>query len=582
MCFEYMSRFFVGVLHCQGSPSMLILFITYAPTSCCTVEMPLFSRTLIKQTVQNASLSFSDLCMTIIVPAPTKKEALRMKEKSCNIFKEFMQSKYFSKFELGCFDPTQIFGAPDAYFGRAFNLFAGLPMTRMHIHDVCRAYQVPPDYPIESHPAIQAILQHIRVTLCDKQDDIYEYVLDWLAYILQHPGRKTQVMIVFVGPSGCGKSTFYSWLAPLFGNYYENIRTSDLGSHFIGTEFNEKFLIAIDEWNVRELDRRTADGLLKNIITDPSMRVEAKFVQASTTTSHNNLIASTNFAFNITPSSAGYFRRLLLINCGSTQTPHYYKNIHKIIGNMHDNRHRFTLSMHLWAKFLYERDISRFRPSKFPITAFQLRVITNAWKSAQKWWYEVMQRGYVVGTLRFQNFVSMMTTHLRGAANTGGRFVNLSMILVQFFENMEQYKRPSQFPRIHGIAKHVIYDQFTEDMRDLYNVDVRKTAYSSTQFFHELFAVIPYHSYSDDGKDNMVIFPPREFCIRYMYSQNYAQGFDLRANPFRLDLGPNKEYASVLEELHNEISADPESAAAIEDGIEDVSYRGGDGIEDVL
>lgn len=553
-CFQYMSKFFVGIMHCKNNATMLVLFFTKTPSICSTTLLPLFGHSFIQQTSTNIMQSFLDLNMTVMVPAPTKKDPMKMKEKHAHVLKEFMQSRYFKKYHFDCFEPKQILGAPPQYFDQAFNLYTGLPIHKESIEKVYQAYQIPHTYKPENHPAILAILDHIRITLCNNDDLIYQYILNWLAFILQNPGEKTQVMIVFVGPSGCGKSTFYSWLAPLFGNYMENIKTADLGSQYIGMDFNEKFLIAIDEWNVRELDRRQADGLLKNIVTDPSMRVEAKYVQAATLRSHNNLMASTNFAFNITPSSVGYFRRLLIVKCGATRTPQYYQDLHEMIGNNKDKKHRFCLTMHLWAKFLLDRDIRKFKPSHFPITQFQIKILTSSWKAVQKWWYEVIQRGYIVHELRFQNYLSMRDVNR-------DRYANLMQRpkILQCFETEEQHANPSLFPTIQGMPKPLVYDQFASDMQDLHNIDPRKTSYSSTQFFHELYAIIPYYTFahSTEGRENMIIFPPWEFSIRYFYSQNYAQGLDIPTNPFRLHLGENEKHRCILEEIHQNVSSDP-------------------------
>ena len=48
--------------------------------------------------------------------------------------------------------------------------------------------------------------------MCAKESDpeaLYQWVLRWLAYPIQHPGAKMQTTIVIHGPQGTGKNMFF-------------------------------------------------------------------------------------------------------------------------------------------------------------------------------------------------------------------------------------------------------------------------------------------------------------------------------------------------------------------------------------
>ncbi len=555
-CFAYMKRFFVGVVGASGSTQMTMYYITQTPTSCCTQELPLFSYQLIKQNYVSMVYSFMDLTVNALIPAPNKKDPLKMKEKSFHILKEYVISSQFKKYDYTCFTPEQILGAPLDQFDKAFNLYCGLPINRDTISKVYKSYQIPRDYDYTTNTALSLMLNHIREVLCNDNDLVYDYVLDWLSYIVQNPGHKTQVMLVFVGPSGCGKSTFYSWLMPIFGEYMENIRTASLGSQFVGMNFNEKFIIAIDEWNIRELDPRTADGLLKNIVTDPRMRVEAKFVQAHSIQSHNNLIASTNFAFNIAPSSVGYFRRLMIVKCGNTKPPQYFKDMHNMIGDPSRHKLRFSLHMHLFAKYLYDRPIHEFKPQNFPITDYQIKILTNTWKPYMKWWYEVMQRGFVLNEVQFDIYKHNPYPVGTHRPSTCHLLQFASKNIVQFYPpgTMDVWCNSLVDTNTYmGLSKASVYDAFVNDLRDRYNIDAKRTSYSITQFFHDLSSLVPMFVYSQMGRENMVMMPPFETCIKTFYSQNFAHGLRISNNPFKIYLGKDQEHQHILNEIETEL-----------------------------
>lgn len=551
-CFEYMSKFIIGIIGLNGAKSMTIIYISWTTTPCSTQQLPMFTPLLIKQPYTGALQSFVDLVVNVHVPAPTPKNPTKVKLQKFKIFEEYIHSQHFPKFDHACFDASQILGIPDRHFGHAFNMFCGLPINPRTIHTIYNAYKIPLDYQYLTNPNLGVLLHHIKHTLCDDNDAIYEYLLNWLAYIVQNQGKKTGVMIVFIGPSGCGKSTFYSWLHPIFGQYFENIKTADLGAQFSGTSFNEKFLIAIDEWNIKELDPKMADGLLKNIVTDPTMRVEAKYVQAYTATSHNNLMASTNFTFGIAPSSVGYFRRLLTIKCGSTKPPQYYKEMHHLIGTSSQNDNRFALNMHFWGKMLYERNVQDFKPSHFPITDYQIKILANTWKPFMKWWYIVLQRGYILNPEQMDIYRHSSKYDIQ--LNSTAIERNLNKKCVQFY--------PENIPFVHsrvmrldhfGIPKSIIYDAFAEDMKDLLNLDVKRTSYSITHFFNEMAGFLPTISYDLQGRENMVIFPPYSQCIKIFYSQHFAAGLKISSNPFKIHLGKDQEHQSILDEIEKEL-----------------------------
>lgn len=98
------------------------------------------------------------------------------------------------------FDPTETC-SPDC-----INLFTGLPLV-----------------PAEGCCAdLLHLLYHLISESADTDQGVNEvlnFVLDWLAYPLQHPGAKMATALVFHGPQGTGKNLFFEAYARIFGEY---------------------------------------------------------------------------------------------------------------------------------------------------------------------------------------------------------------------------------------------------------------------------------------------------------------------------------------------------------------------------
>ena len=96
--------------------------------------------------------------------------------------------------------------------GTVFNTFSGFAAEKL----------------VSSHVPtnINIVLDHIRL-LCNHDEVAYEFVLDWLAILLQRPGFLNGICVIFKGKHGCGKDMFLSWFGTkIVGlqNYYKTAR----------------------------------------------------------------------------------------------------------------------------------------------------------------------------------------------------------------------------------------------------------------------------------------------------------------------------------------------------------------------
>jgi len=92
--------------------------------------------------------------------------------------------------------------------------------------------------------------EHIYFTLCDKNDDVYNYFLHSLAYMIKTPNnRKKRTAMIFKGAQNIGKDLFYDWfgLKILGEEYYHNTENIDILLGKFGDCLSRQICIVLNE-----------------------------------------------------------------------------------------------------------------------------------------------------------------------------------------------------------------------------------------------------------------------------------------------------------------------------------------------
>lgn len=175
----------------------------------------------------------------------------------------------------------------------------------------------------ENLKLIEPILHHIRVVLADNDENIYQYLLNWLTFVCSPSAEKTDKMILMHGDEGIGKSCFI-----------EFIRDKVLGTDlcFAGTgldsvccRFNShlssKKLVILEELKSDENhDAKVTADTLKDLITNSKITIERKSINRTSEVSAINFIGFSNYEFTI-PNVPGLNRRLVILQANPV-----YKN----------------------------------------------------------------------------------------------------------------------------------------------------------------------------------------------------------------------------------------------------------------
>ncbi|WP_026603622.1 DNA recombination protein RmuC [Methylomonas sp. 11b] len=138
---------------------------------------------------------------------------------------------------------------------------------------------------------IDLYLQHIHEVIADGDTAVYDHIIALMADAVQLRPRPG-VALAIIGQQGVGKGVFVNNFGRLFGAHYLHISQN---SHLIG-KFNrhlaEGMIVFVDEafW----AGDKAAEGVLKALITEDRMMVEAKGVDAIQIKNHTRIFMASN------------------------------------------------------------------------------------------------------------------------------------------------------------------------------------------------------------------------------------------------------------------------------------------------
>jgi putative DNA primase/helicase len=190
-------------------------------------------------------------------------------ERSWNDLKRHPHWRVSRDSEIG-FDPTE----KDAQI--KCNLFGGWPTTPKA--GTCEK--------------LLGLLEYLCANETNERE-VYEWVLKWLAYPLQHRGAKMHSAIVVHGGQGTGKSRFFEAYGKIYGSYGRVLGQEALEDKFNADWAEKKLFILADEVLARQ-DMYHIKNRLKGFITGDTIRVNPKNVAAHNEKNQMNIVFLSN------------------------------------------------------------------------------------------------------------------------------------------------------------------------------------------------------------------------------------------------------------------------------------------------
>lgn len=229
-------------------------------------------------------------------------------------------------------------------------------------------------------------LKHVRDVICSGDEEKYQYMLGWMAHLVQKPEEKPGVAIVYRGKKGTGKDTVFNYLGRLIRNHYIVLANQD---QLVGkfNQHEEKCLLLHAEEGFWAGDKK-AQGSLQTKITSEHVMIEPKGMNAFQIKSCLRLFISSNERW-VVPASEDE-RRYFVLNVSEKhrRDSNYFKALRAELEGSGPS-HLLTYLMRL--------DISDFQVRDVPDTEALAEQKAQGLRNVERWWHEVLQHGSMTG-----------------------------------------------------------------------------------------------------------------------------------------------------------------------------------------
>ncbi|MEP7316069.1 MAG: DUF5906 domain-containing protein [Sphingomicrobium sp.] len=216
---------------------------------------------------------------------------------------------------------------------------------------------------------------HMCFVLCRGDRRLYRYLLNWMAYAVQHPDRPAEVAVVLRGGRGAGKGVFARSFGKLFGPHYLQITQP---KHLTGN-FNKHLescvVLFVDEgfW----AGDKQGEGVLKGLITEPKIAIERKFFDVVGANNCLHIIVASNSEW-VVPAGSDERRFFVLeIDDSRKQDPTYF-------GPLYAEMEGGGAAAMLYD--LQRRDLSRFDIRQVPQNTALGEQKMQSLEPFSKWW----------------------------------------------------------------------------------------------------------------------------------------------------------------------------------------------------
>jgi hypothetical protein len=204
-------------------------------------------------------------------------------------------------------------------------------------------------FAVEPRPgSCDLFLGHLYVGLCRGEIAHYEFLLDWLADLVQDPANPKGCAIVMRGPEGSGKGTLANTIGKLFGPHYihlidEKHLTGNFNAHMM-----EAIVVFADEitWG----GHVKTSGKLKGLVTEDLLLGERKGIDAIRYRNHAHLIVASNSDWVIPAGSSSRRWFVLDVDGEMANNRSHFDEIYEELRNGGDSA---------LLNFLLEREITR-------------------------------------------------------------------------------------------------------------------------------------------------------------------------------------------------------------------------------
>lgn len=120
---------------------------------------------------------------------------------------------------------------------------------------------------------IDMFMDHLRFTLSDEREQ--RILLDWMAYVIQNPGKRVNWALLLQGAQGVGKSYFGNVMQMVLGELVRNLEPTAISGRFTGWAHGA-LVVVVEEIRISGANRYETLDRMKPFITNKTVQIEEK------------------------------------------------------------------------------------------------------------------------------------------------------------------------------------------------------------------------------------------------------------------------------------------------------------------
>jgi hypothetical protein len=228
----------------------------------------------------------------------------------------------------------------------------------------------------------------LRDIICAGNLSTFDYLIRYMAHMIQKPEEKPGVMITLLGGQGTGKGVYFSLLMAIWPRTTLLVSDIDQVTGRFNSCLERNFNICMDE-ALFAGDRKSMDRL-KSIVTEKILQIEQKYQPSRSIQSVHRLFASSNHShFGNIELDDRRFVFLPVSNLKQKDTT-YFSGIAAAINN--------PITIGALVYYLQRKDLSAFDVRTKPDTTAHIRQKLKSLQGFDRFWYEILVTGYFNGT----------------------------------------------------------------------------------------------------------------------------------------------------------------------------------------
>ena len=206
------------------------------------------------------------------------------------------------------------------------------------------------------HPIIQGFINHLYL-LAGEELEAHNYLIKYIAHLIQKPHELPRVMLLFKSGEGVGKDMMIDYIEKILGSSYI-YRTEDLDTIFGGFNGSLKNKLVLQINELQGADGYKQKEKLKNLSTAVHHNIRELYCKSYKETNYLRIFIFTN---NLSPVDIPHDdRRYCVFKCGKKKKKEYYKTMYNYL--------RDDKGIEELVGYFKEVDIEDFDPTDRPKT----------------------------------------------------------------------------------------------------------------------------------------------------------------------------------------------------------------------